>query len=85
MQQYREKVHTIEAIQFTYGNKQKAFDWLPGSIKAAGHSKEGEPILKIQTLSSVLVAQLGDYIIKKDESDYEIMSKEDFENKYEAI
>lgn len=85
MQQYREKVQTIEAMQFTYGNKQKALDWLPGSIKAAGYSKEGEPILRIQTLSSVLVAQLGDYIIKRDENDYEIMSKEDFENKYELI
>ncbi len=59
----RKKPVTIEYMEFTFENKDMVYNFIRCTV-SADFNKDGQPIMKIQTLEGVMVANLGDYIIK---------------------
>jgi hypothetical protein len=63
IKKYVKKPVVVEAIQFTVENKDIAFNFVQCN-RSADHDDSGNPVLKIQTLEGVMIATIGDYIIK---------------------
>ncbi|GED16577.1 hypothetical protein [Aneurinibacillus migulanus] len=62
MAKYRKKPIVVEAEHFTEENKDKVFHWITCTCDPA--FIDGKPVIKIQTLEGVMIASLGDYVIK---------------------
>jgi len=80
---YRKKPVVIEAMQFTDENKNQVFNWMSGQY-AAGF-EDGKPILKIGTLEGVMIARIGDYIIKGVKGEYYPCKPDIFLATYEKV
>lgn len=83
MYKYRKKPVEIEAMQFTAVDKDRVYNWVTGARSA---SWEGyKPVLKIQTLEGVMVARLGDYVIKGVNGEFYPCKPDIFEKTYEKV
>ena len=79
---YRKKPIVIEAMQFTDEMKDRVHTWI-GCNRIAGFDDDGSPILKIQTLEGVMVANLGDWVIKGVKGEFYPCKADIFELTYE--
>jgi len=83
MKKYRKKPVVIEAIQFTNETKDQVHTWVRCNTSA--DFEEGQPILKIQTLEGVMIARIGDYIIKGVQGEFYPCKPDIFETTYEEV
>jgi hypothetical protein len=62
---YRKKPVVIEAVQFTYNDKDKVYHWVSAIQQNVQPSfdKDGKPILLIPTLEGEMICSIGDYLI----------------------
>ena len=61
---YKSEPSVIEAVQFTYENKNMVFNSLTG--QHAADFELGEPIIKITTIhGEVAIVRIGDWIVKE--------------------
>ncbi len=79
---FRKKPVVIEAEHFTGENKDKVFNFVRCNTQA-DFNEEGDPILKIQTLEGVMIAALGDWIIKGIKGEFYPCKPDIFEATYE--
>ncbi len=63
VKKYRKRQTIIEAARFTQKTKGQVYNWITCN-KAARFSDDGDPELRIQTLEGVMIARLGDYVVK---------------------
>ena len=80
---YRKKPVVIEAMKFTDENKNQVFHWITCSVTA--DFNDGKPIIRIQTLEGVMIAELGDYIIKGVKGEFYPCKPDIFEQTYELV
>lgn len=81
---YRKKPVVIEAWQFTKDTKNQVFNNITCN-KVADFDKNGNEVIKIQTLEGVMIANLGDYIIKGVKGEFYPCKPDIFEATYEAV
>ena len=79
---YRKKPIVIEAMQFTDEMKDRVHTWIRCNT-AGDFDDDGNPILKIQTLEGVMVANLGDWVIKGVKGEFYPCKADIFELTYE--
>jgi hypothetical protein len=84
MPKFRKKPVVIEAEQFTYDSKDRVFNFITCN-KAADFDECGNPILKIQTLEGIMIANLGDWIIKGVKNEFYPCKPDIFEATYEPV
>jgi hypothetical protein len=77
----RKKPIEIEAMQFTYENKNRVYNWICCN-HYADFDSENQPVIRIQTLEGVMTANLGDYIICGVAGEYYPCKPEIFEKTY---
>ena len=75
----------VEAMQFTDQMKDRVYHWLPSGIRSAGFDEAGNPILKIDTLEGVMVARLGDWVIRGVRGEFYPCKPDVFEATYKAV
>ena len=81
---YRKKPVVIEAEQFTHENKNRAFNFI--TCNAFPDWDENEcPIIKIQTLEGIMIASIGDWIIKGIKGEFYPCKHDIFEATYEVV
>jgi hypothetical protein len=80
--QYRKKPVIIEAMQFTDETKNAVANFVTCNC-SYGFADDGSPQLGIQTLEGVMVANLGDYIIKGVQGEFYPCKPDIFEQTYE--
>lgn len=78
---FRKKPVVIEAEQFTDENKNRCWNFVRCNCSA--EFEDGKPVLKIQTLEGVMVARLGDWIIKGVKGEFYPCKPDIFEKTYE--
>lgn len=83
MMKYRKKPVVVEAMQFVDGNKDRVYNWVTGNRYA--DFDNGKPILKIQTLEGIMIARLGDYVIKGVKNEFYPCKPDIFEATYESV
>ncbi len=81
---YRKKPIVIEAIEFTKGTKNQAFNFVRCNT-SADFDVSGKPVLKIQTLEGIMTAQLGDWIIKGVRGEFYPCKPDIFSQTYEPV
>ncbi len=64
MPKYRKNPVVIEAFQFTEKTKDQIFNWVRGCNTFPDFDEQGNSVLRIQTLRGVMVAHIGDWVIK---------------------
>lgn len=84
MSKYRKKPVVIEAEHFTDENKDRCFNFIACN-KAAEFDKDGHHCIEIQTLEGVMVAALGDYIIKGVSGEFYPCKPDIFAATYELV
>lgn len=85
---YQIKMYTVEAIQINAESVDRAALWC-GGVKV----DEYDPLdhtrkfaaLNVPTMSGVKRAQQGDYVVKETGGEFRVISKHDFESKYEVV
>jgi hypothetical protein len=80
---YRKKPVVIEAEQFTEENKDRVFNFVRCTKSA--DFENGRPVLKIQTLEGVMIANIGDWIIKGVNGEFYPCKSDIFEKTYEKV
>ena len=86
---YRRK-EIIEAIQWK-GKNQAEIKSLAGQFAMFDYAdtnhdgKTFAPVLKVKTSEKIIVAEVGDYVVRGAKGDFFIAKKADFESLYEAI
>lgn len=85
MPKFRKKPVVIEAEQFTLKNKDRAFNFIQRSNCAADWDGDGNPIIKIQTLEGVMIATLGDWIVKGVNGEFYPCKPDIFEGTHELV
>lgn len=80
--QFRKKPVVIEAEQFTRDDMNRVFTWISCN-RSADFDSSGNPVLKIQTLEGVMVASLGDWVIKGIRGEFYPCKPDIFEATYE--
>jgi len=81
IRKFRKKPIIIEAVKFTNENKAQVFNFVTCNKQA--DFLYGNPILKIQTLEGITVAELGDWIIKGIKGEFYPCKPDIFEETYE--
>ena len=81
---YKKKPIIIEAWQLTKENKDQVFNNITCN-KAPDWDDKGNEIIKIQTLEGVMIARLGDYIIRGIKGEFYPCKEDVFEATYELI
>ena len=81
---YRKKAIQIEAEQFTFENKDRAFNFIRCNCSAETN-QNGDPEIKIQTLEGIVTASLGDYIIKGVKGEFYPCKSDIFHLTYDKI
>ena len=81
---FKKKPVEIEAMQFTDESKDCVRNWVRCNT-AANFSPNGDPELHIQTLEGVMVASLGDWVIKGIKGEYYPCKPDIFSATYEPI
>lgn len=84
MPKFRKKPVVIEVEQFTDENKNRVFNFITCN-KVADFDESGSPILKIQTLEGIMVASLGDWIIKGVKGEFYPCKPDIFEATYDPV
>lgn len=89
MAQFRKKPVEVEARLFD-GLKAgcEIWDWANGPIAIASHKGDNDeriPILEIETLEGVMVASIGDWVIKGVKGEFYPCKPDVFAATYEAI
>jgi hypothetical protein len=77
---FRKKPVVIEAMRWNGQNQQAIFDWAQGKV-AEGI---GEGCLIVRTLEGVMVAKLGDWILKGVKNEFYPCAADIFAMTYEA-
>ncbi len=80
---YRKKPVIIEAMQFTNEDKDRVKNWI--TCNTSADFQGTEPILNIQTLEGIMIANIGDYIIKGVKGEYYPCKPDIFHLTYEEI
>lgn len=78
---FRKKPVVIEAEQFTEWNKDRCFNFV--TCNKSADFLDDKPILKIQTLEGIMIACLGDWIIKGVKGEFYPCKPDIFEQTYE--
>lgn len=81
---YRKKPITVEVEQFTQENKDRCFNWVTCN-KYPDFDELGNPIFAIQTLEGIMIATLGDYIIKGVRGEFYPCKPDIFEKTYDKV
>ena len=81
---YRKKPVVIDAVQFTEANKDISFNFITCTANPSFDEKNN-PIIKIHTLEGVMIASLGDWIIRGVNGEFYPCKLGIFEKTYEAI
>ena len=81
---YRKKPVVIEAMQFTEKTKNQCFNFITCN-KSPDWDDEKNPCIKIQTLEGIMVATLGDYIIRGVKGEFYPCKPDIFEKTYEKV
>jgi len=86
IKKYRKKPVIIEAIQFQddADTITKISDFMQKDL-SVDYSDKNNPILKIQTLEGVMMANVGDYIIKGIKGEFYPCKPDIFKNTYTEI
>ena len=84
MSKYRKKPVVIEAEHFTDENKDRCFNFITCN-KAAVFDKSGHLYIEIHTLEGVMVASIGDYIIKGVSGEFYPCKPDIFAATYEPV
>jgi hypothetical protein len=84
MPRFRKKPVEVEAVQFTEESKDQVFNWVR-CTKAAGTDVDGSPFLKIQTLEGVMLAEVGDWIIRGVAGEFYPCKPDIFDATYEPL
>lgn len=82
---FRKKPIEIEAIQFTNETKDQVYNFVTCNKSASFDGGTKNPILKIQTLEGVMVARVGDWIIRGVVGEYYPCKPDIFEQTYEKV
>ena len=76
---YQSKPRQIEAVQFTYENKDRVFNALTGQY--AHGFEDDKPIIKVTTIhGEIAIVRLGDWIVKEEKLGYYYPIKDDVFN-----
>jgi hypothetical protein len=84
MKKYRKRPIIVEVEQFIQGNMDRCFNFVTCN-KYADLDKVGNPIFAIETLEGIMVAQLGDYIIKGVRGEFYPCNPDVFKETYDLI
>ena len=84
MPKFRKRPVIIEAVRFTSEEKDRAFHFITCN-RIPAFDKEHQPIIKIQTLEGIMVASLGDWIIKGIRGEFYPCKPDIFKATYEEI
>ena len=84
MTKYRKKPLIVEAMQFTEKEKDMVFNWVT-CARYPAFTADGQPVLKIHTLEGVMVANIGDWVIKGVNGEFYPCKDEIFQKTYEAV
>lgn len=83
---YRRK-ETIEAVQWTGKNMDeiKSFAKQFAMFDYADVTKDGQldHILKVKNAEKIIIASYGDYVVRNEKGDFDVMKKNDFEKIFE--
>ena len=82
MMKYRKKPVVIEAEQFTENNPDRAFNFIRCNC-SPDWDEQGNKEIKIQTLEGVMVASIGDWIIKGVNGEFYPCKPDIFQKTYE--
>lgn len=85
MAKFRKKPVVIEAERFTEEAKNQVLNWVnhSGGYSYANTDLEGRPALRIQTLEGVMIANLGDWVIKGVKGEFYPCKPDIFDATYE--
>lgn len=83
MAKFRKKPVVIEAMQFTEDTKNQCFNFV--TCNHFADWKDDKPVLKIQTLEGVMMAQFGDWIVKGVAGEFYPVKPDIFDATYEAV
>lgn len=83
MKKYKTKPNEIEAVEWRGSNIREMLDFYPEVITE--ENDYGELMIKISTLEGVMMANVGDYIIKGLRGEYYPCKPDVFHKKYEEI
>jgi len=76
---YQSKPRQIEAVQFTYENKDRVFNALTGQY--AHGFEDDKPIIKVTTIhGEIAIVRLGDWIVKEEKLGFYYPIKDDVFN-----
>lgn len=64
MSRYRAKPHEIEAVKWDGTNLEEVKQFVGDKLDQYTYSKNGESIMKINTIFGIMEVKIGDYIIK---------------------
>lgn len=79
IKQFRKKPVVIEALQFTGDNIDEVFDFVREKVGATNQ------IVVINTLEGIMIANVGDWIIKGVNGEFYPCKPDIFEKTYEAV
>lgn len=83
MAKFREKPVVIEAVQFTDEYKDRVANWITRNTAAI--FIDDRPALKIQTPEGVMIANLGDWVIRDVEGAFRPCKPDIFTKTYEPV
>jgi hypothetical protein len=76
---YQSKPRQIEAVQFTYENKDRVFNAMTGQY--AHGFEDDKPIIKVTTIhGEIAIVRLGDWIVKEEKLGFYYPIKDDVFN-----
>lgn len=77
--------HTVEAVQVTADSYKWAAGWCRGSenVEYDSLGERYRYTVRVPTLRALKAAKIGDYILKTPAGDFDVMTRQEFENKYE--
>jgi hypothetical protein len=84
IKRFRKRPVVIEAMQFTDETKNQCFNFVSCN-RYASFDMDGKPQLKIQTLEGVIIASIGDWIIKGVNGEFYPCKPDIFEKTYEEV
>ena len=80
---FRKKPVVIEAIQFTDETRDRCNNFV--RCNSVALIEDGKPALQIQTLEGVMIARLGDWIIKGVKGEFYPIKPDIFAETYEPV
>lgn len=85
MSKFKKKPVVVEAVQFTEESKNQCFNFVTCNKSAGRNLLTGTAELSIQTLEGVMVASVGDWIIKGVNGEFYPCKPDIFEKTYEPV